>query len=77
MKACTQCKESKPLDDFRRQSKTKDGYKYRCKECDDLAARDYYKRRRGKIILNAKKWQADNPDKVKEYKKKYYERIIL
>ena len=77
VKICTQCKESKSLDDFRKQSKTKDGYKYRCKECDDLAAREYYKRRKDKIISNAKKWQADNPDKVREYKKKYYGKTIL
>ena len=42
-----------------------------------MAAREYYKRRKDKIILNAKKWQADNPDKVREYKKKYYGKTIL
>jgi hypothetical protein len=77
VKTCTQCKESKSLNAFRKQFKTKDGHKYRCRECDDLAAREYYKREKGKIISNAKKWQADNPDKVREYKKKYYGRTIL
>jgi len=41
-----------------------------------LAAREYYKARKDKIISNAKRWQADNPEKVKEYKKKYYEKAI-
>jgi hypothetical protein len=72
MKKCTSCHESKPYDFFRRQSKTKDGYKYRCKKCDNLAAREYYKKKKSKIIENAKEWQKNNPDKVKEYKKKYY-----
>ena len=72
MKRCTSCKIDKSFEDFRRQSKTKDGYKYRCKKCDNLAAREYYKRKKSKIIENAKEWQKNNPDKVKEYKKKYY-----
>ena len=74
---CTSCHESKPYDLFRKQSKTKDGYKYRCKECDNLAAREYYKRKKSKIIKNAKEWQKNNPDKVKEYKKKYYSKDPL
>ncbi len=72
MKTCTSCRLEKPFKDFRRQSKTKDGYKYRCKECDNLAAREYYQRKKKKIIENALEWQKNNPDKVKEYKKRYY-----
>ena len=72
MKTCTSCKLEKPVEDFRRQSKTKDGYKYRCKECDNSAAREYYQRKKKKIIENALEWQKNNPDKVKEYKKRYY-----
>ena len=56
MKTCTSCKLEKPFEDFRRQSKTKDGYKYRCKECDNLAAREYYQRKKKKIIENALEW---------------------
>ena len=48
MKTCTSCKLEKPFEDFRRQSKTKDGYKYRCKECDNSAAREYYQRKKKK-----------------------------
>ena len=49
MKICTACGLEKSFEDFRKQSKTKDGYKYRCKECDNLAAREYYKRKKDKI----------------------------
>jgi hypothetical protein len=42
-----------------------------------LAAREYYKRKKSKIIKNAKEWQKNNPDKVKEYKKKYYSKDPL
>ena len=72
MKICTTCGLEKSFEDFRKQSKTKDGYKYRCKECDNLAATEYYKRKKDKIIKNTLEWQKNNPDKVKEYKKRYY-----
>ncbi len=72
MKICTKCKEEKPLGDFRKQSSTKDGLKYYCKECDNRIAKKYYEKNKGKIVNNVKQWQKDNPNKVKEYKKSYY-----
>lgn len=32
-KTCTKCGEVKPIDDFYRQAKTKDGRRYDCKVC--------------------------------------------
>lgn len=72
MKVCTQCLEKLPFENFRRQSSTKDGYKYRCKKCDNLAAKEYYKNKKNKILKNVKKWQENNKEKVKDYKSKYY-----
>jgi predicted methyltransferase len=72
MKICTKCKEQKPLAAFRKQSSTKDGLKYYCKECDDKTAKRYYEKNKKKIITKVTQWQKDNPDKVKDYKKSYY-----
>ena len=72
MKVCTKCKEQKPLTAFRRQSSTKDGLKYYCKECDDRTAKRYYEKNKKKIIIKVTQWQKDNPTKVKDYKKSYY-----
>ena len=47
MKVCTKCKEALPLSEFRKQSSTKDGLKYCCKECDNKAAKSYYKHSTG------------------------------
>ena len=33
MKTCTKCKQQKPLDLFSKNSKTKDGLQYHCKQC--------------------------------------------
>ena len=72
MKICTKCKEQKPLEAFRKQSSTKDGLKYYCKECDNQTAKKYYEKNKSKIIEKVTEWQKSNPDKVKTYKKSYY-----
>lgn len=72
MKTCTQCLQRLPFENFRRQASTKDGHKYRCKECDDLNAKEYYESKKNKIIEGVKEWQSKNKEKVKDYKSKYY-----
>jgi|TARA_R110000824_G_scaffold338506_1_gene524998 hypothetical protein len=72
MKICTQCREQKPLEAFRKQSSTKDGLKYYCKSCDDRTAKKYYEKNKKKIIGKVTLWQKDNPNKVRDYKKSYY-----
>ena len=72
MKVCTKCKEQKPLSAFRKQSSTKDGLKYYCKECDNQTAKKYYEKNKNKIISKVTECQKNNPDKVKTYKKSYY-----
>ena len=72
MKTCTKCKQALPLTEFRKQSSTKDGLKYCCKECDNKAAKSYYQKNKNKIIEKVTEWQKSNPDKVKTYKKSYY-----
>lgn len=74
-KTCTKCKELKPLSEFRKQSRTKDGYKYVCKPCDSAAARDRYSDKKKTYIKLVKEWQSNNKDKVKNYKKKYYQKV--
>lgn len=74
MKICTKCKEAKALGAFRKQSSTKDGLKYHCKECDDRNAKSYYNKNKGKIVTKVKEWQKNNPTKVKGYKKSYYDK---
>lgn len=70
-KRCTKCNEVKPLDNdhFRKQSSTKDGFKYVCISCDDDAQKERYARKKYDYIEKVKQWQLQNIDKVKQYKK--------
>ena len=59
MKTCTKCDVCKPLSDFGRRSKSKDGLNYWCKAC---------------MSSNAKKWKQENPDKHLNKEAKYLEK---
>jgi hypothetical protein len=41
-KACVKCGESKPITEYYKAVKTKDGYNKSCKECYKKRANDYY-----------------------------------
>jgi hypothetical protein len=57
MKKCPKCKETKPLDDFAKNKRKKDGLQRTCRKC--VAAKD-------------KQWFQNNKEKYYENNKKYY-----
>jgi hypothetical protein len=68
-KICSICKNEKDLNEFHK-GKTKDGYQYRCKIC-----KKEYAVLHKELENNRKKnWKLNNIEKVKESKKKYYEK---
>jgi len=71
-KICCRCKKEKDLKDFNKQKRTKDGYRYYCKECERVYLRVYRLNNREKILKNAAKYHLNNREKhlIKEYKRK-------
>lgn len=70
-KCCAACFLSKPLDEFSKQFKSRDGFKNRCKICDKRYYDDYYARNSNKIVEGVKKWQSKNTDLVLRHKQTY------
>ena len=56
MKKCSQCKKTKPLDEFYKRAETKDGYRYECKSC---------------VSVNGKKPSARKTSRKAQIKYKY------
>ena len=73
-KQCTKCLTQKPFNEFSRNSKNKDGYRYACKSCEKKAAAQHYRKNADKIKGQVVSWQAQNAEKTKEYKRDYYRR---
>ena len=75
VKTCNSCNVPKPLSNFSKQSSSKDGYKYRCKDCDKRYFDKYYEEKKPQIIQTIKVWQDKNYEKVSAHKKKYREKV--
>jgi len=56
-KVCTKCKTWKPVDQFYQRWLSRDGYNSSCRECDNARAR---------------KWRAQNKERVAELNREYY-----
>ena len=74
-KACNSCLELKPLEDFSKQSSSRDGRKYRCKICDKRYFDNYYAQKKPQVIETVRDWQKNNKTKVSEHKKKYRDKV--
>ncbi|WPJ70610.1 endonuclease [Escherichia phage vB-Eco-KMB41] len=78
MKQCAICQTVKPLEDFHRNKRTKDGRDCRCKVCKGQKYREYYHgdpSRKERIIANVKTYQAGpGREKANATKSHYQER---
>ena len=89
MKTCSKCGEDKPVSDYYKQSRGKDGYRSACKSClcaDDhkyrmanksaqsLRARRYRDNNLEKCKLTDKKWRENNKENISAKSKIYYEK---
>lgn len=66
-KQCSKCKLLKPLSDFRKCSKSWDGLKYYCKDCDNEIGRTAYLKERElkikrQLAYRAKKQKIQNEE---------------
>jgi hypothetical protein len=70
MKQCNRCKEYKDLTEFHKCKSKPDGHNSECKACGKIRYKEYYKLHKADYAKRTKKWQADNPEKLKESTKK-------
>tara|TARA_B100000941_G_C28197970_1_gene395363 strand:+ start:171 stop:593 length:423 start_codon:yes stop_codon:yes gene_type:complete len=54
MKKCTICKSEKPVTEFNKKKRNKDGLQNVCRECNQKKSRAYYKKNRKKHIAAVK-----------------------
>jgi len=87
MKKCSSkekcCNKNGPilsLDDFGKDKSNPSGVKSRCKECENKIQKENYRRNKKNIIERAKKYRAENKEKISKQRKnnrlKNYEKIL-
>ena len=82
MKQCTKCGETKPLGDFHRCKREKDGRQFSCKACKRAAyeanrerelarVSNHYRQNRERILVYAHQYRLDNLEKIQSYQRQY------
>ena len=87
MKKCSKCGIEKPLTEFHKRKKSKDGHEYRCKTCKKQQHAEYYAQNKERInqqkaeydarpeVKQRKaEYRAQNKEKIKQRKAEYYAR---
>lgn len=72
-KACTKCGETKPLGEFCKDKKTKDGHRHVCRECGCAQSREWHAANRDQANANSRAWHAANKEWVAARGKRWYE----
>ena len=67
-KTCSKCGVDKPLTEFGKNRKNKDGRQNYCKACANEYARSYHKKNRGKILQYKKEYHEENRDRIAAYR---------
>lgn len=78
-KPCRRCGETKPLSEFYRHKKSKDGYLQRCKACQRVWQLSYHEKNREVLIAKLREYHSKNKERnneiSREYHKKHRERL--
>lgn len=73
VKICLRCKQSKPISDFYKHSRRKDGLQAICRECSRQVINTQHRTNPERYRLEAKEYYEMNKDKLQEKgRKKYY-----
>lgn len=86
MKFCSSCRENKPLEDFHKRKKSKDGAHSYCKICTSLRNKEWFANNKQKHAATCASWYSKNKEKANKsgtdwhYRSNYgisYEDFIL
>jgi len=72
LKTCTKCLEEKPLSDFYKLSKSKDGHRPDCKDCHKNSKKSFYNLNKDRLLQYQKKFYNTN---IKSKYDKIYNQI--
>lgn len=74
MKACSKCKEEKPLtkEFYHKDKRSENGFRSDCKKCANERKKVYYKTNKERVLERNKKYRVGNKELMSEINKRYY-----
>jgi len=77
-KICSKCNKTKPISEFSKDRRTKDGLHYWCKKCQSKNAKKYYQENKNNLKKYQRRYYQNNKEKIKKqfknWRKKNYHR---
>jgi hypothetical protein len=70
-KKCSKCETIKSLEHFTKDTKTKDGYRFWCRDCSNSQKKLYYLKNADKLKKSVNEYRKSNLEKVKYRNKKW------
>lgn len=70
-KRCTKCGEEKPLSEFHKRSRSKDGLQGKCKSCAHVAKKTWYQENKEHERPRMKEYREKNKARISEKEKRY------
>jgi hypothetical protein len=74
LKTCVTCRQTKPLEEFNKDSRTSDGLDCRCRECSRVKSKKYRETHPETCDAASKRWREENAEHVKARQKAYREK---
>lgn len=71
MKICSKCKELKPVTEFNKAKRYKDGLRYDCKDCQKEYRKKFYDKNRELELENNQAWKEENRQHCRDYANNY------
>jgi hypothetical protein len=67
-KTCSKCGVAKPIAEFYKDAKNRDGLQSRCKECVDTRIERWRKANLARVAANRRQYYANNPEQYEKHK---------
>lgn len=71
MKVCSKCKELKPVTEFNKAKRYKDGLRYDCKVCQKEYRKNFYVKNKESELEANHSWKEDNRQHCRDYANQY------
>jgi 5-methylcytosine-specific restriction endonuclease McrA len=70
-KICSSCKQEKPVTEYYKWTRSRDGLTAGCKTCKSLRGKAHYQENREILIEKSRAWEVANPDRARERKRQW------
>ena len=73
LKVCNNCGRELPVEQFSKRTASKDGLRSKCKECDNINAKQNYEEHKEEKLQYSKQYYQEHKEEKQQYQQQYYQ----